>query len=81
MKKKPTGKDSVADTNKTTKGRPEKDIDDLVHSGEEELPTELGEQDPDDLVHQPKKRDVAGGEESMEDPDDLVHGYEEGEEE
>jgi hypothetical protein len=52
--------------------RTEKDADDLVHSHEEEPPTEAGEEDLDDLIHRPHKPDSVN-KSKQEDPDDLTH--------
>lgn len=78
MKKK-TSTGKTSEPGKAAKGRIEKDIDDLVHSEEDKIPTELGEQDPDDLVHRPPKPKTGNIDESLADPDDLVHGYEDDE--
>ena len=83
MKKRP-----VTNANKKLTGhklppkeRIEKDADDLAHEREEEDPTEIGEEDPDDLVHRSYKPGTANKEDNLEDPDDLVHGYPDDEEE
>lgn len=54
--------------------RTEKDADELVHSQEEKLPTEAGEEDLDDLIHQPHNQQPGSVNKSkQEDPDDLTH--------
>jgi len=54
--------------------RTEKDADDQVHSQEEELPTEAGEEELDDLIHRPHKQQTDSMNKSkLEDPDDLAH--------
>lgn len=72
MKKKhPIDKNS---TETTMKGRTEKDMDDLVHSADDEMPTEQNEEDPDDKVHQANRRPRQTDQQnSPQDPDDLVH--------
>jgi hypothetical protein len=60
----------------TSKEKTKKDMDDLVHSNEEDQ-KEMEEQDPDDLVHQRNKSRFVEPDkyDNPEDPDDLVHGY------
>jgi hypothetical protein len=65
-------------TNKTSIGRQEKDVDDLVHDEANEPASGPDEEDADDRVHRVKKPGVSQIQEAnpgMEDPDDLVHGY------
>ena len=64
--------------NKTSMGRKEKDMDDLVREEANEAALDRNEEeDPDDKVHQVKgagsspTNDANSG---MEDPDDMVHG-------
>lgn len=83
MKKRP-----VSDNNKKPAGpklpvkeRVEKDADDLAHEREEDEPREIGEEDPDDIVHRSYKPGTANKKDSLEDPDDLVHGFQDDEEE
>ncbi len=58
------------------KGRTEKDADDLVHSQQQEETTEIGEDDPDDIVHRPyQPRRSNEKQDGLEDPDDLAHRY------
>ena len=71
--KKNTGNKPLAPAGSTPKTRTKEDIDDLVHSPQEELLPEAGEMDPDDLVHQPVKKDTSQIDVSLADPDDLVH--------
>jgi len=77
MKKKvvaPNDNKMSTGTPATFKGRIEKDIDDLVHSHEEEISGEQNEFDPDDRVHQPDRSKPGQiDQDSLEDPDDLVH--------
>jgi hypothetical protein len=42
---------------KVESGRTEKDLDDLVHSDENEKTTEQNEEDPDDAVHRVQNQD------------------------
>jgi hypothetical protein len=83
MKKRPVTNDNKKSTDPKLppKERIEKDADDLAHEKDEEEPTEIGEADPDDIVHRSYKPRAAGDEDSLEDPDDLVHGYTDDEEE
>ena len=82
MKKRPVTSDNKKSTGPKLppKERIEKDADDLAHEKEEEEPTEIGEADPDDIVHRSYKPRT-DKENNMEDPDDLVHGYPDDEEE
>ena len=57
------------------KGETEKDADDLVHSQQQEEPTEIGDDDPDDIVHRPQPRHGSEKRDGLEDPDDLAHRY------
>jgi hypothetical protein len=83
MKKRPVSNDNKKPAGPTLppKERVEKDADDLAHEREEEEPTEIGEEDPDDIVHRFYKPGAANKNDSIEDPDDLVHGYRDDEEE
>ena len=85
MKKKvvvPNDKKMSTGTTAAFKGRIEKDIDDLVHSEEEELFSELNDEDPDDRVHQPDRAPSnLTDQTNWEDPDDLVHYYRDEEDE
>ncbi len=70
--------------NKTSTGRKEKDIDDLVHDdANEEVLDRYEEEDLDEKVHgvkSPGNSTMKSGDTGMEDPDDLVHGYQEDDE-
>lgn len=83
MKKRPVSKDNKKSTGLklSPKERVEKDADDLAHEKEEEEPTEIGEEDPDDVVHHSYKPGTANKEDNLEDPDDLVHGYQDDDDE
>ena len=84
MKKKIVSYDKKTNANKGAIGRSEKDIDDLVHSGEDGTTAEQSEEDPDDKVHRIKRSGLSAidqADTNMEDPDDLVHGYQEDDEE
>lgn len=83
MKKQPVTTDDKKSTGPKLppKERTVKDADDLAHEIEEEEPTEIGEADPDDIVHRSYKRNSANKEDSLEDPDDLIHGHPEDDEE
>jgi hypothetical protein len=70
--------------NKTSMGRKEKDMDDLVHEEANEEALDLNEEeDPDDKVHQSKRTGSSPANDAnsgMEDPDDMVHGLNEDDE-
>lgn len=54
----------------------EKDADDLVHSQKEKETTELGEGDPDDMVHRSYRSGTDSTKENnLQDPDDRSHEY------
>ena len=72
--------------NKSTEVKPlprertEKDADEELHSQQEQLPKEAGNEDLDDLFHRPYKPSPDSINKSKEeDPDDLAHGYQEDE--
>ena len=73
----PNDKTMSTGTTAAFKGRIERDIDELVHSGDEELFREQNHEDPDDRVHQPdrSKSRLTDQINNWEDPDDLVHDY------
>jgi len=80
MKKKvvvPNDKKVSTGTTAAFKGRIDRDIDDLVHSDEEEIFAGQNEEDADDRVHQPggSKSRLTDQNNLLEDPDDLVHEY------
>ena len=82
MKKKAgAAKDNKPGSKKTSFGRQEKDIDDLVHDEEIGTDPDQSEEDPDDKVHRIKRSQTDLANPDMEDPDDLVHGYREEDEE
>ena len=70
--------------NKTSMGRKEKDMDDLVHEeANEEALDRNEEEDPDDKVHRVKRAGSSPTNDAntgMEDPDDMVHGLNEDDE-
>jgi hypothetical protein len=57
------------------KGETEKDADDLVHSKQEEAAAEIGDDDPDDIVHRLQPTHGSEKRDGLEDPDDLAHRY------
>jgi len=84
MKKKTVSNNGKPNRSKSGIGRTEKDLDDLVHSDENEKTTEQNEEDPDDAVHRVQKSgssQINQPGSNMEDPDDLVHGHQEDDEE
>jgi hypothetical protein len=83
-KKSVPGKKPQPGLNKTSMGRKEKDMDDLVHEeASEEALDRNEEEDPDDKVHRVRPAGSSSSTDAnpgMEDPDDLVHGLPEDDE-
>ena len=71
----PDKKSKRIDSEPFPKEKTGKDADDSIHSQQAELPTEAGEEDPDDVVHRPSQPRLDKiDKDNLEDPDDLVHG-------
>jgi hypothetical protein len=79
MKKKNTEPKSVGRSGKSISPGITRDIDDLVHSANDEIANEADEMDPDDLVHQRVNKKADQIDERLADPDDLVHDPDEDE--
>jgi hypothetical protein len=78
MKKKPvfqTDKKKPADPKSQTDIGTERDLDEQIHAHESELGEENNNEDPDDLVHDPRRNKARqlNQEDQPVDPDDLVH--------
>ncbi len=79
VKKKAIATNNKKDQRKITGIKPsvKEDMDDLVHSSEDNISSGQDTEDPDDRVHRLKGSGQLHADEinDMEDPDDLVHGY------